>query len=209
MGKNLVLAVVVSFFAICAVTPIMAAEGQSAQKTTLDNLMTAYDGESNARARYLEFAKKADEEGYGAVASLFRAAAEAEKIHLERHAGIIKSLGGEAKAVIETPVVKTTKENLESAVAGETYENKTMYPEFLKQAEKEKIAEAIDAFEDAGAAEGVHANLYKNALANLDKMKGPKKEFFVCPLCGNVVDSLPGLACPICMTDTNKFIPVS
>lgn len=208
MGKNLMLAVLVSIFMFCAVIPAFAAEGQLSQKTTLDNLMAAYDGESNARARYLEFAKKADEEGYGKAASLFRAAAEAEKIHLERHAGIIKSLGGEAKAVIEAPVVKTTKENLESAVAGETYENKTMYPEFLKQAEKENLAEAIDAFEDAGAAEGVHADLYKNAVANLEKMKGPGKDFFVCPLCGNVVDVLPGSACPICMTDTKKFIAV-
>jgi len=40
--------------------------------TTLDNLMAAYSGEMNANARYLAFAKKADEEGYGAVASLFR-----------------------------------------------------------------------------------------------------------------------------------------
>ncbi|MGC8494772.1 MAG: ferritin family protein, partial [Syntrophobacteraceae bacterium] len=43
------------------------------ESKTLDNLMTAYNGESNARARYLAYAKEADQEGYGKVASLFRA----------------------------------------------------------------------------------------------------------------------------------------
>ena len=38
--------------------------------TTLDNLQTAFDGESNARAKYLEFAKKADTEGYAKAAVL-------------------------------------------------------------------------------------------------------------------------------------------
>ncbi len=35
----------------------------SATSTTIDNLQAAFNGESNARHRYLAFAKKADEEG--------------------------------------------------------------------------------------------------------------------------------------------------
>ena len=58
---------------------------EAGMTTTLDNLVTAYNGESNAHARYVEFAKKADEDGYGQVASLFRAAARAEEIHAETH----------------------------------------------------------------------------------------------------------------------------
>ena len=52
--------------------------------TTLDNLQEAFNGESNANARYLAFAQKADEDGYGEVASLFRAAAKAEEIHANK-----------------------------------------------------------------------------------------------------------------------------
>lgn len=178
-------------------------------QATLDNLQAAYDGESNARTRYLAFAKKADQEGYGAAASLFRAAARAEKVHLERHAKVIKQMGAKPKAKIAKVVVGTTKENLESAFKGETYENKTMYPEFLASAEKEGNKEAIDAFEDAGAAEGVHAALYKSALDNLAAWKGPKKDFWVCPLCGNIVSPLSGTQCPICKTPTEKFMPIS
>ena len=62
------------------------------EKTTLDNLQAAFNGESNAHARYLAFAQKADAEGYGRVASLFRATARAEQVHFERHAKLIKEL---------------------------------------------------------------------------------------------------------------------
>ncbi len=164
----------------------------SASKATLDNLLTAYNGESNANARYLAFAKKADEEGYGQVASLFRAAARAEHVHFEHHAAVIKELGGTPKAEIETPVVKSTKENLEAAMKGEIHESTVMYPEFLAKAEQDKIKSAVDAFEDAGAAEAVHAKWYKTAIDNLDNWKGQKKDFYVCPLCGNVVDVAHG-----------------
>ena len=60
---------------------------------TLENLQTAFNGESNANARYLAFATKADQEGYGGVASLFRAAARAEEIHAANHLVEIKKPG--------------------------------------------------------------------------------------------------------------------
>ncbi|MCX6354070.1 MAG: rubrerythrin family protein [Candidatus Aureabacteria bacterium] len=202
-----------TFFSLALLFPSLNAcakeQAASAGKTTLDNLIAAHDGESNANARYLAFAKKADEEGYGPVASLFRAAARAEQVHFERHAAVIKKLGGTPKAKIEAPAVKTTKENLEVAMKGEIYESEVMYPEFLAQAKKAGNAEAVDTFEDAKAAEAVHAAWYKKALSDLNTWKGQKKDFSVCPTCGNVVDVLPGPACPICMTDTKKFIPVS
>lgn len=180
-----------------------------AGKTTLDNLQAAYNGESNAHTRYLAFATKADEEGYGPAASLFRAVAKAEQIHYTRHAKAIKKLGGSPNAKIETPAVKSTKENLEEALKGETYETEVMYPAFLAQAKKEKKADAVDAFEDAKAAEAVHAGWYKKVLADQNGWKGAKKEFSVCPVCGNVVDVLPTSVCPICLTPTMKFIQVS
>ena len=193
-------------FAACAlVIGAGAQEKAVAAGKTLDNLMTAYNGERNANARYLAFAEKASKEGYDTAASLFRVAAYAEQVHYERHAGIIKKLGGTPAATMETLDVKSTKENIESAIKGETYENKVMYPEFLKQAEKEKIKDAIDAFEDAGAAEGVHANLYAKMLKNLTFSRGLVKDFYVCPLCGNVLDAITMGRCPICATETKKF----
>ena len=128
--------------------------------TTLDNLNAAFNGESNAHARYLAFAKKADEEGYGEVASLFRAAARAEEIHAANHAAVIKKLGGVPKADVQAPDVKSTKENLEAAIKGESYERDTMYPEFLAKARKEGQRDAIETFNFAKSAEAEHAKLY-------------------------------------------------
>ncbi|MDD5085082.1 MAG: rubrerythrin family protein [Candidatus Omnitrophica bacterium] len=196
--------------AFLAITALVNAEEATspAAKTTLDNLMTAFNGESNAHTRYLAFAQKADEENYGKAASLFRAAARAEQVHFEHHAKVIRELGGMPEAKIETPVIKTTKENLEAALKGETYEKDIMYPEFLAQAKKENIKGAIDAFEDAGRAEAVHAELYRKALDNLEAWKGSKKDLSVCPVCGNVVEVITFAKCPICDTEAAKFMTV-
>ncbi|MFH1209058.1 MAG: ferritin family protein [Candidatus Omnitrophota bacterium] len=178
------------------------------EKTTLDNLQTAFNGESNANARYLAFAQKSDAEGYGKAASLFRAAARAEQVHFERHAKAIKELEGVPAATIETPIVKSTAENLKAAMDGEIYESTVMYPGFLTKAEKDGIKSASDAFEDAGKAEAVHANLYKNALENLRGWKGKNKDFYVCPFCGNVVEKANFQACPLCGESKMKFMAV-
>ncbi len=168
------------------------------EKTTLENLQTAFNGESNAHARYLAFAKKAEAEGYGKVASLFRAAARAERVHFERHAKVIKKMKAVPTAKIDSPDVKSTAENLQAAFDGETYESTKMYPEFLAKAEKDQIKDAVDAFEDAGAAEAVHASLYKKAMENLPEWKGKNKKFYVCTFCGNVVEKIDFKVCPLC-----------
>lgn len=106
---------------------------------TLNNLQTAFNGETNANAKYLEYAKKADAEGFTKVASLYRAAARAEEIHAGNHADVIKKMGGTPKSEVKLPEIKTTKENLEDSVKGETYEGDTMYPEFLQEAREREI----------------------------------------------------------------------
>lgn len=183
-------------FSVTASPPAGAAPNK-----TLDNLMAAFNGESNAHAKYMEYAKKADEEGYGKVASLFRAAASAEKIHFTNHAVVIKSMGGTPEADIKLPAIKSTKENLEDAIKGETYEKTTMYPEFLAQAKEEHNSDAIRTFTYALAAETEHAKLYGKALANLASWKAPNTEFYVCPTCGYTLEGKPSFAsCPVCMT---------
>jgi rubrerythrin len=185
---------------------IIPAPSGAAQKKTLENLMTAYNGESNAHAKYLAYAEKADAEGYGKVASLFRAAASAEKIHLTNHARVIESMGGTPKADIKLPAVKSTKQNLEDAVKGESYERSTMYPEFIAQAEKDNNPDAIRTFTYAQAAEAEHAKLYQTALADLPAWKAPKTDFYVCPTCGYTVEGKPSFAaCPVCATPASLY----
>jgi len=181
-----------------------------ASKGTHENLMTAFNGESNAHAKYLEYAQKADEEGYTKVASLFRAAAKSEEIHARNHAEVLKKMGHDSvKPDIKLPPIKTTKENLEDALKGETYEKDTMYPEFLNLAKEDKNTDAVKTFNGALEAEKQHAKLYAEALTNLETMKDGKVDFVVCPVCGYTIVKSVFEKCPVCFTPRDKFIDVN
>ena len=207
MGNRIMLYSLVLALILPALSFNVCAHGAAlyAPETTLANLLIIYNGDNNAQARYLAFAKKADEEGYGKVASLFRAAARAEQVHYESYAKVIKELGGVPKASVETPVVNSTRENLETALKGESYESKTICPQFLEQAKKEGVKSAIKPLGGAQAAEAVHVVLYEDAIKNLDAWKGANKTFYVCLVCGYIMEKLVGVACPVCATPTKLF----
>lgn len=172
--------------------------------TTLENLNAAFNGESNAHARYLAFAKKADEEGYQGAASLFRAAARAEEIHANNHKKVIEGMGGTAKATLEEPAVKSTAENLKAAIAGESYERDVMYPGFLSKARTDRNREAFETFNFAKSAEAEHAKLYQAALDNLDQSKDPTT-YYVCTVCGYTTPKLDFKTCPLCFSPVDVY----
>jgi rubrerythrin len=172
--------------------------------TTLENLQAAYNGESNAKIRYEAFAVKADAEGYRGVASLFRAAAQAEGIHQANHAGAIEAMGGKPTNDIKAPEVKTTKENLAAALAGENHERLSMYPEFIRQAEGENNRKAVRTFKFALEAESMHAKYFEEASKNLDAWKGAKT-FLVCSNCGYTTADGSIKKCPVCSYPRKKI----
>lgn len=194
---------------LCAVVCLLAAPLLASTSTVLDNLQTAFNGESNAHARYLEFAAKADQEGYGSVASLFRAAARAEEIHAANHAVVIRRMGGTPQANIEKPAVKSTAENLAVAIQGETYERDVMYPDFLKQARAERNLDAIQTFNYAKSAETEHARLYAEASSSLAQLKGAAVSYYVCTICGFTTTKLDFEKCPSCFNPKEKYVAVS
>jgi rubrerythrin len=164
---------------------------------TPDNLRNAFAGESQANRRYLAFASKADEEGHPQVAKLFRAAAEAETVHAMNHVRVI----GE---------VKTSAENLDTAIAGETFEFKEMYPGYLKTAKDEKNTQAAWSFNVANQVEQIHANLFKKASTALKTGNEPQKaEYYVCSVCGNTVENEAPERCPVCGNPKTKFFKVT
>lgn len=211
IAKAMTLSAVGALFLAAAISTTAPAQGNEPEKAkskTLENLMAAFNGESNAHAKYLEFAKKADEEGYGKVASLFRAAAKAEEVHAGNHAAVIKEMGGAPKAEIKLPEIKSTADNLKAAIEGESYERDTMYPEFLLAARKEKNRAAMRSFSYALTAETEHARLYKEALDNLAQWKGPKSTWYVCTVCGWTAAQLPAEKCPSCFNSKDKYVTV-
>ncbi len=164
--------------------------------STKDNLQEAFAGESQANRRYLAFAKKAEADGFPQVAKLFRAAAEAETIHAHTH---LRAMDG----------IKSTEENLKTAVAGEHYEYTDMYPNFLKNSQEEGEKRAEVGFKNACDAEEVHYQLYKQALEIVQSGKDlESKSIYLCPVCGNLeIGELPE-KCPICNVPKEKFVEV-
>jgi rubrerythrin len=154
------------------------------------NLQEAFAGESQANRKYLAFAKQAEKEGYPQVAKLFRAAAAAETVHAHSH---LKQLGG----------IKSTKENLETAVSGEAFEFKEMYPQMIKDAEAEGNKGALRSFNFANEVEKVHHDLYKKALDTLGKNE--ETDYYVCDICGYTAEGSAPDECPVCKAKKNAF----
>jgi rubrerythrin len=146
---------------------------------TLKNLESALAGESMAHIKYRYFAKIAREEGFEDVAKHFEHTADQE----------IKHAWGHLELLIGKP---STKECLQKAIDGETYEYTEMYPEFKRAAEHEgntkamleasnqiqeskehaeQFLEVLKKAEKRFAAlkkvEERHANAYKQVLENL------------------------------------------
>ena len=157
---------------------------------TEQNLQDAFAGESQANRKYLAFAKKADKEGYKQVAKLFRAAAEAETVHAHNH---LKQLDG----------IKSTKENLEAAINGESFEFQTMYPQMIKDAEEEGNKGALRSFNFANDVEKVHADLYQKALDNIGSNE--EADYFVCDICGYTAEGEAPDQCPVCKAKKELF----
>lgn len=117
----------------------------------------------------------------------------------------IKKMNATPKATIETPDVKSTKENLQATISGETYEKDTMYPAFIKQTKLDKNTKAAFLFKHAMAVEVGHAELYSQALSQLDSWKDSGKVFLVCQVCGYTTMDKNIKKCPICDSPRKKF----
>ena len=154
-------------------------------------LKEAFAGESQANRRYLAFAVKADQDGLSQVARLFRAAAEAETVHAHNH---LRAMNG----------VRSTKENLQEAIAGETHEFKKMYPEMIEAAKAEGQKAAERSFSYANSVEKIHAELYQKLLDSVGKPQ-ENYAYYVCPVCGNTVGKQAPGVCPICGTKGEMF----
>jgi len=156
-----------------------------------EKLKEAFAGESKAHMRNLAFAKKAEEDGFPQIARLFRAVADAERVHA---AEFIKYLEG---------VIGETEDNLKAAFENEIKAKTDIYPPFIQEAfalQREDVAWSFSRSRDV---EERHAKLYKDALAAL--IKEQETEYYVCQVCGYVFDADLPDECPVCRAKKENF----
>ena len=160
---------------------------------TTENLKVAFSGESQASQKYLAYAAKAELDGFPNVAKLFRAAADAERVHALRH---WRALG----------MVRDTNQNLQDALAGETYEVEEMYPQMLAQEEVDQEISAQHAFRGAFEAEKIHIELYTAAIEAVQAGKDIEEaKYHTCLVCGYTHEGDDLERCPVCNAPWSKF----
>ncbi|MDQ2086809.1 rubrerythrin family protein [Herbivorax sp. ANBcel31] len=182
---------------------------------TMENLMKAFAGESQARNRYTYYASVAKKEGYKQIEGIFIETADNEKEHAKRfYKFLLAGLDGELPATVEInadfPVAQgTTLDNLKAAADGENEEWSDLYPEFAKVAEQEGFSDVATAFKMISKAEERHEIRYRKLAKNIAEntvFKKDNKISWKCRNCGYVHegDSAPE-QCPACVHPKAHF----
>ena len=163
---------------------------------TEKNLLSAFEGESQARNKYTYFASVAKKEGYEQIASIFEQTANNEKEHAKMW---YKELG----------LIGNTAENLRTASEGENFEWTDMYVGFAKTAEEEGFVELAKKFRAVADIEKRHEERYRALLKNVEtKQVFEKSEIKVweCRNCGHiVVGKAAPQVCPVCNHPQSYF----
>ncbi|MCX7661410.1 MAG: rubrerythrin family protein [Candidatus Omnitrophica bacterium] len=162
-------------------------------KMTQQNLLNAFSGESQAHMKYIIFSEIAEREGKPNISRLFKAIAYAEQVHAKNH---LKALG----------MLKSTSDNLEVAIQGETFEVEEMYPVYNQDAKFQNEKEAEKSTHYALEAEKIHAVMYKKTKDSALKDKDIElKDIYICSVCGYTVEGEVPEYCPICGVERKLF----
>ena len=181
---------------------------------TLNNLIKAFIGESQARNRYTFYAKVAKKEGYEQISEIFTVTAENEREHAKKLFEMIQELKGDSDELTVDALAPltfgNTAENLRVAIAGEHYENSEMYPNFAETAEKEGLRSVAERLRAIAKAEEHHEERFRKLLTAVENGTVFEKEepvYWVCRKCGYVhYGRKPPEKCPSCDHEKNYFM---
>ncbi len=190
---------------------VSSVKSQDANSINYQNMQDAFKGETTASAKYAAYSQKAEAEGYHEIALLFKAASTSEHIHANNHKAVLEDAGQKVPGITPEFTVKTTNENLKDAIAGETYEINTMYPEFIKNANTAGNQLSLVSLNYAFKTEQKHKPFYEKALAALESntVKTLPTIYYICSTCGNTYETIAPKRCGISMTSSEKFIKVT
>lgn len=174
------------------------------QLITIDNLQTAYGAELKRVNWYRRYAARAEKEGLKNAAQLFRAVARSEELHAATHAKLLKSRGFEPQVPqIDSIPLGYTLQHLKSALATESREFESMYPNIAKTAEVENFPEAADDFKHCRDVDARHSELFKDASDRNGNI--PRVTYYICPECGYILTSEKTEECPVCHVKKDRF----
>jgi rubrerythrin len=191
--------------------PVIAATEQYAQ--TVAAIAYAFQRETDAQRRYVDFAGVAIQEGYKGIAYMFTAFAVSEGVHARNFKGLVTRLGGQANAAPTTIKRGTTKQNLIAAVDDEIDSIDGLYPRTFERIQPEANAEAMRLVKFAWESERQHRDLiqkirryspmlFEQVAKAIDEKTGL---YFVCQLCGSTLTKVPNPNCPVCASAPDQY----
>jgi rubrerythrin len=182
---------------------------------TLENLMKAFAGESQARNRYGFYASQARKEGYRQIENIFLETADNERMHAKRFFDYANDLLGDQIPLMvnikaDYPVAYAkTLDNLKFAADGEHEEWELLYPAFAKIAKEEGFPQVDALFTKIAAIEAHHEDRYRKLAKNIEDGLVFKKGATVawkCLVCGHVHEGIEAPAvCPTCAHKQEHF----
>ena len=163
---------------------------------TLENLMTAFSGESQARNKYTFYASKAKKDGYVQIQKIFEETAANEKEHAELWFKHAVGIGD-------------TMDNLLDAAAGANYEWTEMYKEMAKTAYEEGFDDIARQMEGVARIEKEHEERYRKLAENIKNGEVFEKKQDVIWQCSNCGFQFVGKEapeeCPVCHHPKSYF----
>jgi rubrerythrin len=201
--------------ALTAWKPLRAAAAEYVQ--TLAAISYAFQRETDAQRRYVEFAGVASREGYKGIAYMFMAFATSEGVHARNFKGLVTRLGGQANAAPTAIKPGATKENLIAAVDDEIDSIDGLYPRTLERIKPEGNAEAMRLVNFAWESERQHRDtiqkirrfspmMFDQVAKAIDDKTGL---YFVCQTCGSTLNTVPNPACPVCASAAEQYRQVA
>lgn len=201
---------------------IVAGQVSARADLTVSALKTAYARECNTRLHYGAYAARAVREGQPVAALAFRTAAVGESIHAARHAARLEALGVKAEWGMESVVIRSTEENLCTAIGNESAENRIIYRQLVDQVRPECDYDGMAALNYARTAELTHAALFAEMLRDLTEpqdtpglqlagfaafanVADSRARFYVCTGDGSVFMHAIEGSCPNCGSGFSEF----
>ena len=180
---------------------------------TADVLRELYIDEITACRLYSAFAKKASEERYGNVETLFHALRHSESIHAQNFEKLLTALGDSIQKVPESDIEPgNTKSNLTYTLDKELFEIDMRYPKYIERIEKECYEEAIRDITYAWKAEMQHRDLIIKMQSAIGLFFGRivqklrnADNYFVCQRCGSTMFEVPKHSCIICNCSVSMY----
>ncbi len=183
---------------------------------TMENLMRAFAGESQARNRYTFAAACAKKKQLYVIEQVFQFTANQEKEHAEVFYNFLKEVAGSNINVdgnYPTDLYDDPIQLLKAAQHNEYQEFEHDYQHFADVAKEEGFNQISNTFRMIAAVEKTHGDRfgrYASALENGSLFKGGEGIRWMCLNCGYIHEGpIAPQQCPVCSHDQGYFIRLS